>query len=136
MSMISVNSPSDFWCQITSSETELKTLSEKIELFYQPLGENDLRLLCLQDKDICCAKFTEDDKWYRSQVDNVCSDGQVCVRAVDYSKQETLSLNRIKKLETEFALLPVHSISCSLGNIEPPHKYYGEEWSSAAVERF
>ena len=136
ISLISVNSPSDFWCQLNDSRAELTSLSEKIELFYQSLGENDLRLLCLQVGDICCAKFTDDDKWYRSEVNQVCSDGQVCVRAVDYSMQETLTLNRIKKLEAEFAILPVQIINCSLGDVEPPHKYYGEEWSSDAVRRF
>ena len=137
VSLISVNSPSDFCCQLQQDSTsELMSLSEKIELFYQSLGENDLRLLCLQAGDICCAKFTDDDKWYRSQVNKVCSDGQVCVRSVDYSKQETLTLNRIKKLEAEFTISPVGTINCSLSNIEPPHKYYGEEWSSEAVGRF
>ena len=134
--VISVTSPSDFWCQLENCKTELKSMSERIELFYDSLGENDLRLHFLQDGDVCCAKFAEDDKWYRSLVDKVCSDGQVSVRSVDYSKQETLTLDRIKKLEAAFAVLPVQAVNCSLSSIEPPHKYYGEEWSSEAVERF
>lgn len=134
--LISVTSPSDFWCQLENFKTNLKSMSEKIELFYDSLGENDLRLHFLQDGDVCCAKFTEDDKWYRSLVDKVCSDGQVSVRSVDHSKQETLTLDRIKKLEAAFAVLPVQAVNCSLGTIETPHKYYGEEWSSEAVERF
>lgn len=134
--LISVTSPSDFWCQLENCKTELKSMSERIELFYDSLGENDLRLHFLQDGDVCCAKFAEDDKWYRSLVDKVCSDGEVSVRSVDYSKQETLTLDRIKKLEAAFAVLPVQAVNCSLSSIEPPHKYYGEEWSSEAVERF
>ena len=134
--LISVTSPSDFCCQLENCKTELKSLSERIELFYYSLGENDLRLHYLQDGDVCCAKFAEDDKWYRSLVDKVCSNGQVSVRSVDYFKQETLTLDRIKKLEAAFAVLPVQVVNCSLGSIEPPHKYYGEEWSSEAVERF
>ncbi|KAJ7388565.1 hypothetical protein OS493_036932 [Desmophyllum pertusum] len=135
-SLTSISSPSEFWCQLTKSGSDLKSLTEKIELFYQSLGENDLRLLCLQVGDICCAQFTDDDKWYRSQVNKVCSDGQVCVRSVDYVKKETLTLDKIKKLEAEFAVLPVQVLYCSLGGIEPPHKYYGEDWSSNAVGRF
>ena len=134
--LISVTSPSDFCCQLENCKTELKSMSERIELFYYSLGENDLRLHYLQDGDVCCAKFAEDDKWYRSLVDKVCSDGQVSVRSVDYFKQETLTLDRIKKLEAAFAVLPVQVVDCSLSSIEPPHKYYGEEWSSDAVERF
>ena len=134
--LISVTSPSDFCCQLEDCKTELKSMSERIELFYYSLGENDLRLHYLQDGDVCCAKFAEDDKWYRSLVDKVCSDGQVSVRSVDYFKQETLTLDRIKKLEAAFAVLPVQVVNCSLSSIEPPHKYYGEEWSSEAVERF
>lgn len=136
VSLISTSSPSEFWCQLVDSSSELRTLSDKIELFYQSLGENDLRFLCLQVGDTCCAQFTDDNKWYRSQVNKVCSDGQVCVRSVDYVKQETLTLDRIKKLDPRFAVLSVQALCCSLAGIEPPHKYYGEDWSSDAVERF
>lgn len=134
--LISTSSPSDFWCQLVDSSSEVKSLSEKIELFYQALGENDLRFLCLQVGDMCCAWFTDDGKWHRSLVNEVCSDGQVCVRSVDCVKQETLSLDRIKKLDPGFAFLPVQALHCSLAGIEPPHKYYGEDWSSDAVGRF
>ena len=136
VSLISTSSPSDFWCQLVDSMSELKTLSDKIELFYQSLGENDLRFLCLQVGDTCCAQFTDDNKWCRSQVTKVCSDGQVCVRSVDYVKQETLTLDRIKKLDPGCAVLPVQVLCCSLAGIEPPHKYYEEDWSSDAVGRF
>ena len=136
VSLISTSSPSEFWCQLVDSISELKTLSDKIEHFYQSLGENDMRFLCLQVGDTCCAQFTDDNKWCRSLVSKVCSDGQVCVRSVDYVKQETLSLDRIKKLDPEFAVLPVQALCCRLASIEPPHKYYEEDWSSDAVARF
>ena len=136
VSLISTSSPSEFWCQLVDSLSELKTLSDQIEHFYQSLGENDLRFLCLQVGDTCCAQFTDDNKWCRSQINKVCSDGQVCVRSVDYVKQETLTLDRIKKLDPGFAVLPVQVLCCSLAGIEPPHKYYEEDWSSDAVGRF
>jgi len=136
VSLKSTSSPSDFWCQLVDSMSELKALSNKIELFYQSLGENDLRILCLQVGDTCCAQFTDDNKWYRSQVNKVCSDGQVCVCSVDYVKQETLTLDRIRKLDPGFAVFPVQALHCSLAGIEPPHKYYEEGWSTDAVGRF
>lgn len=136
VSLVSIKSPSNFWCELTDFRSELKSLSEKIEAFYQSLGENDLRFLCLQIGDTCCAQFTDNNKWCRSQVTEVLSDGQVCVCSVDYAKQETLTINRIKKLEAKFAVLPVQALYCSIQSIEPPHKYYDEDWSSDAVERF
>ncbi|PFX27913.1 Tudor domain-containing protein 1 [Stylophora pistillata] len=136
VSLVSVKSPNNFWCELTGFRSELKTLSEKIEDFYQSLGENDLRFLCLQVGDTCCAQFTENNKWCRSQVTEVLSEGQVCVCSVDYAKQETLTINRIKKLEAKFAVLPVQALYCSLHGIEPPHKYYGEDWSNDALGRF
>ena len=136
VTLISKSSPSDFWCQLVDSSSEVKSLSEKIELFYHSLGENDLRFLCLQVGDMCCTRFTDDGKWHRSLVNEVCSDCQVCVRSVDCVKQETLSLDRIKKLDPKFAVLPVQALHCSLAGIEPPHKYYGEDWSRDAVGRF
>ena len=136
VTLTSSSSPSDFWCQLVESSSELKSLSEKVDVFYQSLGENDLRFLCLQVGDKCCAQFTDDNKWHRSQVNKVCSDGQVCVRSVDCVKLETLTLDRIKKLDPGFAVLPVQALYCSLAGIEPPHKYYEEDWSSDAVGRF
>ena len=131
-----VNSPSDFWCKLRDSKPELILLSEKIDQFYQDLGENDLRLFCLQAGDVCCAKYSDDNKWYRSSVSKVDSGAQVHVNSVDYPKKETLTLDRIKKLEAEFAKLPVQYFNCSLADIEPPHRYYGEDWSTEAVKQF
>lgn len=136
VNITAVNSPSDFWCKMKDSTTEIALLSEKTDQFYQDLGENDLKLFCLQAGDMCCAKFSDDNKWYRSLVSKVDSGAQVWVRSVDYPKHEALTLDKIKKLEAKFAKLPVRYFNCSLADIEPPHRYYGEDWSSKAVGRF
>ena len=136
VNITAVNSPSDFWCKMKDSTTEIALLSEKTDQFYQDLGENDLKLFCLQAGDMCCAKFSGDNKWYRSLVSKVDSGAQVQVRSVDYPKQEALTLDKIKKLEAKFAKLPVQYFNCCLAGIEPPHRYYGEDWSSKAVGRF
>lgn len=46
VSLILISLFSEFWCQLVDFMLELKILLDKIEFFYQFLGENDLRFLC------------------------------------------------------------------------------------------
>ena len=136
VTVLCVESPSDFWCYLPETETELESLSKEIALFYDSLGENDMRVLCLQVGDVCCAQFSENGQWYRSQVTKLCSDNQVHVLSVDYAKQETLPLGRIKRLDAEFAVVPAQVFHCTLHHVQQPYKYYGEGWSKEAITRF
>lgn len=48
--------------------------------------------------DLCAAKFTEDEEWYRAKIESIGSGGKVTVRYIDYGNSEVKSL-MVKNLQ-------------------------------------
>ncbi|XP_004412856.1 PREDICTED: tudor domain-containing protein 1 isoform X2 [Odobenus rosmarus divergens] len=63
--------------------------------------------------DVCCAKYTSDDFWYRAIVLGT-SDADVKVLYADYGNIETLPLSRVQPISTSHLELPFQVIKCSL----------------------
>ena len=68
---------------------------------------------------LCCAQFTEDNKWYRGKISGVKKGGMVEVHFVDYGNYELLPLSRVKKLQAEHLSLPPQAVKCALAKIDP-----------------
>lgn len=71
---------------------------------------------------LCCAQFSEDNKWYRGKITGIMKGGRVEVHFVDYGNFEKLPLSRVKKLQTEFLKLPTQAVKCALAKISPSHQ--------------
>ena len=132
---VSASSPSSFWCQLGDSESELSSLMGRISEHYVSLSEKDLILQTPDVGTLCCAKFSEDDAWYRAEITQTLEDGTVCVLFVDYGNSENMQVSNVKELAAEFQTLPVQAVECALSSIEP-HKYYSEGWSEEAIKKF
>uniref|UniRef100_A0A8C9JRW5 Tudor domain-containing protein 1 n=1 Tax=Panthera tigris altaica TaxID=74533 RepID=A0A8C9JRW5_PANTA len=63
--------------------------------------------------DVCCARYTNDDFWYRAIVLGT-SDANVKVLYVDYGNIETLPFSRVQPISTSHLELPFQIIKCSL----------------------
>ncbi|XP_045294961.1 tudor domain-containing protein 1 isoform X2 [Leopardus geoffroyi] len=63
--------------------------------------------------DVCCARYTNDDFWYRAIVLGT-SDADVKVLYVDYGNIETLPFSRVQPISTSHLELPFQIIKCSL----------------------
>ncbi|XP_077635703.1 tudor domain-containing protein 1 isoform X5 [Crocuta crocuta] len=63
--------------------------------------------------DACCARYTNDDFWYRAIVLET-SDADVKVLYVDYGNIETLPFSRVQPISTSHLELPFQIIKCSL----------------------
>nr|XP_014588919.2 tudor domain-containing protein 1 isoform X2 [Equus caballus] len=63
--------------------------------------------------DACCARYTNDDFWYRAIVLGT-SDTDVKVLYADYGNIETLPLSRVQPISTSHLELPFQIIKCSL----------------------
>jgi tudor domain-containing protein 1/4/6/7 len=96
-----VNSLGDFYCQLASTSTQLDNLMNNIEAFYRPLTAEEEAFTNPQVGNVCCARFTEDDGFYRAVVTKVSS-GTIGVRYIDYGNCEELPLSRIKSLNVSF----------------------------------
>uniref|UniRef100_A0A5F8HK19 Tudor domain-containing protein 1 n=1 Tax=Monodelphis domestica TaxID=13616 RepID=A0A5F8HK19_MONDO len=62
--------------------------------------------------DVCCARFTSDNYWYRAIILKV-SESEVKVLYADYGNIETLPFSRIQPITTSYLELPFQIIRCS-----------------------
>ncbi|KAM9067681.1 tudor domain-containing protein 1 isoform 6-T6 [Sarcophilus harrisii] len=66
--------------------------------------------------DVCCARFTSDNYWYRAIILKV-SESEVKVLYADYGNIETLPFSRIQPITTIYLELPFQIIRCSFEGI-------------------
>ena len=64
--------------------------------------------------ELCCAKFSEDDVWYRARVVSFPSLSECKVRFLDYGNCEICAVSEVLPLSGEFLALPALAISCTL----------------------
>lgn len=78
----------------------------------------------------CCARFTEDGRWYRSLVKSLrCTVDEtdealnslldVEVFHVDFGSSEWVSVGDVKPLIAKFFSLPGQVVKCRLANLKP-----------------
>lgn len=125
--------PGKFFCHRKPNEA-LDKLSDDLNKAYGCLGNGDnaYHVLSLAKGQSCCAKYSEDDLWYRGKVLAVDSSSAVRVQFVDYGNEETVPLTKIRLLTGNLFQTPVMAIPCCLNGIEPAT----DEWSAEAIDRF
>jgi len=65
--------------------------------------------------ELCLAKFSEDNSWYRAEVVTLQeSDGLVVVRFVDFGNSDTVSLSSLLPISKELFKVPLVSFTCAL----------------------
>ncbi|XP_014670850.1 PREDICTED: uncharacterized protein LOC106811663 [Priapulus caudatus] len=129
-------SPSLFWVQMFTND--LSALMEQLCLHYSRVGARGGVTGVPQVGLVCCARFTQDDTWYRARVVAVYprappprvptagadagsfQEYEVDVVYIDYGNEERLPLSRLRPLEKQFAQLPQQALCCSLAKVCPP----------------
>uniref|UniRef100_A0A6P7FIK6 Uncharacterized protein LOC114328275 isoform X2 n=1 Tax=Diabrotica virgifera virgifera TaxID=50390 RepID=A0A6P7FIK6_DIAVI len=105
-----------FYVQLVKKEQELTTLME------------ELQSLCLESAFMdfssvkpgipCCAQYSEDQMWYRSQVTEV-QGNVVTVRYIDYGNEESVAIDQLKNIEGEIlTVLKPQAIECCLNGYQ------------------
>ncbi|XP_064626678.1 uncharacterized protein LOC135487163 isoform X2 [Lineus longissimus] len=131
VAVVHTETPSEFYCQLIESAPALNDLMDRIDALYTKLGPTDRGVRNPVKGMPCCAKFTEDDVWYRAEITDILGN-IITVQFVDYGNGETLSVERVKELKPEFLQLGAQAIKCCMKEIRPK----GGEWSDAAIDRF
>ena len=127
-----IESPSSFWIQMPTADNDLAAFNEKLGAYYTSDTANCLRSVS-SIGSICCAKYSEDDSWYRGVIKSVSSGGiEVCF--VDYGNSEVITPSDVKVLVSEFQALPVQAVECKLHNCLPLPDT--ETWSDNAIGVF
>ncbi|XP_068709889.1 tudor domain-containing 6-like isoform X2 [Montipora foliosa] len=139
-----VSVPQGMTCRVLISEVQLPD-----KIFFQVLSKENVQgLLSLSETlhthcstvdnvpykpvlgEVCCAKFIDDQTWYRAVVKQKMSESEMMVVFVDYGNQAVVSVDSIRRITPSFTQLPIQARECFLLNIEPVS---GSSWSNDAV---
>ncbi|RKP10055.1 hypothetical protein THASP1DRAFT_22190 [Thamnocephalis sphaerospora] len=83
-----------------------------------------------KNNELCSARFTEDNQWYRARVRRHVDGGKsVEVHYIDYGNAETLPLERVRPLPDNFTKLPAQSREAVFAFLKVPARSsdYGDE---------
>ena len=127
---------SKFCCLLLKNSTALQKLMYELDQTYQDASEDDYQLKsCCQDNP-CCAKYSEDDMWYRAVItsESPLPSGEINVKFVDYGNSENVHISNLLELDDRFLDLPMQALECTLYGVRP--KGGKNEWPQDAVELF
>ena len=114
----SATSPAKFFCQLLKTTASLDELMNGMFEYYEPLSPQQEQLFEPSVGEFCASKFSLDDGWYRAKVVEV-KGNSASVFYIDYGNSETLSISRLKVLNSKFQSLACQAIECSLsGNFK------------------
>ncbi|XP_067679478.1 maternal protein tudor-like isoform X2 [Haliotis asinina] len=114
-----------FYLQLAREEESLTQLTEALQAEYTESGGE--RIFGLKPGMVCCAKFTEDDQWYRAVVESVAEE-QVTVRFVDYGNTDVATMERLAVLTPNNMSAHPLAYHCTLDGVE--------SWSQCLIDKF
>ena len=97
-------------------------MAEQIDMLpslQEPSASKDT-LPTVQSGMFCCAKFTEDNQWYRARITEYQEvKDTVQVIYVDFGNYELLPSSSLCPLKKEHAELPMGAVLCRLEGVQP-----------------
>ncbi|XP_033118710.1 maternal protein tudor-like isoform X2 [Anneissia japonica] len=117
-----INSFTDVVCHVTQNIPMLDALMSDIDQFYSALMPNDLALGGVVPGMACCARYTNNNNWYRAEIVSMQGRG-IEVEYVDYGNREVLPISRLKKISTAFMSVPKQGVHCTLVEAENSLNY-------------
>lgn len=105
--------PGLFYCQTSSAAKDLKEMSERLALVCESRN-GDIRDKPGENMGLLCAIKGKDERWHRGFVQCLPVNSQVRVVFVDYGYCESVKVEKIIPLPSEFLLRPVMTFPCSL----------------------
>ena len=100
------------WIQPSAQIPELSFLTESISEIYIPSLTSQMLLTNLKPGRVCCAQFSEDDKWYRARIIGNEGNRMFRVLFVDYGNTNVLPPERLCYLNKELVSIPQLAIPC------------------------
>ncbi|XP_076466863.1 uncharacterized protein LOC143298070 [Babylonia areolata] len=71
--------------------------------------------------DVVLVKFTEDEQWYRGQVERLSDSGATCtVFFLDYGNKEDKEVGTLRGVPPQFLQMPAQAILCTLTGVPSP----------------
>lgn len=105
--------PGLFYCQLSSAAMDLKEMSERLALLCES-RKGDFREKPGDNMGLLCAIKGKDEKWHRGLVQCLPVNSQVRVVLIDCGYCESVKVENIFQLPSEFHLIPILTFPCSL----------------------
>ena len=128
--MSHIVSPQEFYIHLlTADAKKMDFLMEELNRIYTDIeatGAYERPLKWPTSNTTCCAKFIQDNQWYRGMVLDTRSGNdkqqkrEVLVQYVDYGNSEWIPEDLVYPLERYFCTLPPLTFKCVLARIHPP----------------
>lgn len=112
-----------FFVQLNKDEIDLLSMGEKMETSYPGQAEKPDSF---EEGQVCCAKFPEDDAWYRAVILKDCGDS-VHVLFVDYGNSEAVDKTNVLEL-LSCLTRPAFAYECQLQGVT--------SWTSDQKKKF
>ncbi|XP_062322875.1 tudor domain-containing 6 isoform X2 [Osmerus eperlanus] len=125
-----IESPNDFWCQLTKNMGHLKLLMQDIQNFY-----TDSQFLPPVET-ACVARHPGNGMWYRALVIQKHATPHVDVLFIDYGQTKTVSIQDLRNINPSFLKLRGQAFRCSLYNLIHPTSHNTVEWTEDAIAQF
>ena len=129
--VVYIKNPGTFWCQKQAAADQLAEMMDELNISYDKIGPDEMTLNPIVENAFCCAKYSEDNQWYRAQVKKV-KGNMVQVQFIDYGNDEEIPSRQVKQLKQQHATIPVQSFQCSLFGA----KTTTGAWSDEATAKF
>ena len=125
----SITSPDCIWAQVFHNDTHnLKKLMEDMNAVYL----NTTNASYVPSKgEVCAAKFSQDNLFYRAEILRVHSNGFIDVHFIDYGNKECILYKDLRHIRTAFLSFPRQAVLFSLANVFPLVASLG--WSHEAT---
>ncbi|GAB6033485.1 hypothetical protein CHUAL_013370 [Chamberlinius hualienensis] len=131
-----INSPGEFYGQMTSESDNFAIYEAKLSNFYKTNSNDELVLNQPARGMPCIAPFdyAGQKDWFRAFI--LAADGdELIVHYVDYGNIGLVSVNEVKRIVPEFEELPAQAIRFVLNGVRPCGSYW-KNISSAELERY
>ena len=124
-----VTSPAVIWAHVAHPHLGNLTRMEKdLNLHYRGVKDESY---APTTAEICVAKLSEDQQFYRAEVLCVNNNGTVEVLFIDFGNRATVTTGQLRYLEPIFLTLPKQAVQFSLAGITPSGT--AQHWSDNVV---
>ena len=103
-----------FFLQLCSEEDALAIFNDEVQTECERQTE---KLSSYDEGQVCCAKFSEDESWYRASVLKVSGD-DVTVLFVDYGNTDTVAKDDLLVLPQSLMAKPAFAYDCRLHGVK------------------
>ncbi|KAL8583501.1 hypothetical protein ACOMHN_056311 [Nucella lapillus] len=106
-----LNEDGTFYLQLVSEDESREKISDRLQDECE--SADSKTVVCPSVKHACCAKFSDDDAWYRAVIEKV-ADKKVEVLFVDFGNMDDIAVEDLRELSAESLQVPPLAYKCVL----------------------